>query len=240
MPSALRWATIASLRSSLALALAAGYGLCCSSSVAHLASFLCHAASRWCQARSPLSCLLSILCASWGLCPLVWWWLREWLALPLVPLRCWHCLCHFPGSAWGFPGSSLVSTSVFLAAHSTPFDLPCLPSGSSLAVACLPLVCPSGPAVLPSPLPRPASVAPLALMDAYLSIVCDITAALVPRGFQGGGPGWVAAPWVVDLRYLGTIILASQTKPRTRGSLYAWEGSRERPGAGIDTWVVGL
>ncbi|AOZ64501.1 hypothetical protein BB757_001 [Pseudomonas phage vB_Pae-TbilisiM32] len=50
----------------------------------------------------------------------------------------------------------------------------------------------------------------------------------------------MAAPWVVDLRYLGTIILTSQTKPRTRGSLYAWEGSRERPGEGIDTWAAGL
>ncbi|WCS66232.1 hypothetical protein vBPaePP1G_002 [Pseudomonas phage vB_PaeP_P1G] len=28
-------------------------------------------------------------------------------------------------------------------------------------------------------------------MDSCLSIVCDITAALVPRGFQDGGPGWV-------------------------------------------------
>lgn len=119
--------------------------------------------------------------------------------------------------------------------------LVCLTLAHSASTSALPgaVLATAGPAVLPRR-SLACSVAPAALMDAYLSIVCDITAALVPRGFQGGGPGWVAAPWVVDLRYLGTIILASQTKPRTRGSLYAWEGSRERPGAGIDTWVVGL
>uniref|UniRef100_A0AAU0N370 Uncharacterized protein n=1 Tax=Pseudomonas phage vB_PaPhi_Mx1 TaxID=3079664 RepID=A0AAU0N370_9CAUD len=34
-------------------------------------------------------------------------------------------------------------------------------------------------------------------MDAYLSIVCDITAALVPRGFQGDGLGWLGGGYAL-------------------------------------------
>ncbi|AKF13917.1 hypothetical protein [Pseudomonas phage DL62] len=93
--------------------------------------------------------------------------------------------------------------------------LVCLTLAHSVSTCALPgsVLATAGPAVLPRR-SLACSVAPAALMDAYLSIVCDITAALVPHGFQGGGPGWVAAPWVaapwvVDLRYLGTQILAS-------------------------------
>uniref|UniRef100_A0AAU0N689 Uncharacterized protein n=1 Tax=Pseudomonas phage vB_PaPhi_Mx1 TaxID=3079664 RepID=A0AAU0N689_9CAUD len=83
-----------------------------------MASFRCHAASCWCQARSALSCLLSILCllclAPWGFPGALLWScrvvVREWLALPLVVLPLpwlylgtpWGCLGG-PGSTWPLP-----------------------------------------------------------------------------------------------------------------------------------------
>ncbi|AVX47604.1 hypothetical protein C5022_000001 [Pseudomonas phage vB_PaeP_130_113] len=221
IPSALRWAISASLLSSLALALAAGYGLCCSSSAAHLASFLCQAASLWCQARSALSCLLSILCllclAPWGFPGALLWscrvGVREWLALPLSvalpPGSTWLLPGYslgLPGWPWPLPLGHVLYSPPPVLSSPAPWSFPgCYLGAGPPPWLCLALCCATaGPAVLPRR-SLACSVAPAALMDSCLSIVCDITAALVPCGFQGDGSGWLDG----DYRSLVTQILAS-------------------------------